>query len=160
MCAGTTFPPSLLSTAASTCTPPGATAATLTAAPDGPGPPPKPGAFFHAALLFPASITFHRFSESSLQIPPPQRAQRYGRSPRASPARITPHVPPSPKNSAAFALGTLRPARVDRITYRDETGNPLASPARPRSLVQTATSAAQSPDAPSATHRRRAPRPH
>ena len=124
------------------------------------GAPADGAGLFHAALLCPAGITFHLVAENSWQIPPPQRAQRCGRSPRASPARITPHVPPSPKNSAAFALGTLRPTRVDRITYRDEIGNPLAHPAPPSLIVQTATSAAQSPDAQSATHRRRAPRPH
>lgn len=91
------FPPSRLSTAASTCTPTGATAATLAAAPAGPGAPADAAGLFHAALLRPASITFHLVSESSWQTPLPQRAQRCGRSPRASPARITRARSPSTK---------------------------------------------------------------
>jgi len=91
------FPPSLLSTVASTCTPTGAAAATLAAAPAGPGAPADAAGLFHAALLCPAGITFHLVAKSSWQIPPPQRAQRCGRSPRVSPARITPARSPSTK---------------------------------------------------------------
>jgi hypothetical protein len=125
------FPPSRLSTAASTCTPPGATAATLTAAPAGAAPPPTPRAFFTPrCFASPASpflslpkahgrfLNLKERSDTAVQLGPRRRES-------------PPHVLPPPKNSAAFALGTLRPTRVDRITYRYETGNPLASPAPP-----------------------------
>ncbi|PAW74892.1 MAG: hypothetical protein B9S26_00045 [Opitutia bacterium Tous-C4FEB] len=61
------------------------------------GAPADAAGLFHAALLCLAGITFPLVAESSWQIPQPQRAQRYGRSTRNSPARITPARSPSTK---------------------------------------------------------------